>query len=116
MYQTDHAGSYQNDDPEDESTARIRGELVTDPDGRFGFVTVQPGEYPDQPPGNRHIHFHSVSAAGYESTGFVLLFDENVRPDVRTWAESTGFGIVVPTTGDPDTGLATTIEIPLAPG
>lgn len=115
VYQTDQTGTYQNEDPSDESTARIRGELVTGPDGEFGFVTVQPGEYPDQPPGNRHIHFHSVDADGYASKGFVLLFDDNVRSEVREWAESTGFGIVVPVTGDIDGGLATTIEIPLDP-
>lgn len=113
VYQTDQAGTYQNEDPDDESTARIRGELITDRNGEFGFVTVQPGEYPDQPPGNRHIHFHSVTAEGFAPKGFVLLFDDNVRPDVREWAESTGFGIVVPVTGDPNSGLSTTLEIPL---
>lgn len=115
VYQTDQAGTYQNEDPTDESTARIRGELTTGPDGEFGFVTVQPGEYPDQPPGNRHIHFHSVTAGGYASKGFVLLFDDNVRSEVREWAESTGFGIVAPVIGDIDSGLATTIEISLDP-
>lgn len=115
VYQTDQAGTYQNEDPADESTARIRAELITGPNGDFGFVTVQPGEYPNQPPGNRHIHFHSVTAGGYASKGFVLLFDDNVRSEVREWAEFTGFGIVVPVTDNPDTGLATTIEIPLDP-
>ena len=113
VYQTDQAGTYQNEDPADESTARIRGEFVTGSDGEFGFVTVQPGEYPDQPLGNRHIHFHSVAAPGYEPRGFVLLFDDNVRSDVREWADFTGFGIVVPVTGSPDSGLATTFEVPL---
>ena len=115
VYQTDQEGTYQNEDPADESTARIRGELITGSNGEFGFVTVQPGEYPDQPPGNRHLHFHSVTAPGYASKGFVLLFDDNVRSDVREWAESTGFGIVVPVTGNPDSGFSTTIEIPLDP-
>lgn len=115
VYQTDQAGTYQNEDPADESTARIRGELTTGSSGEFGFVTVQPGEYPNQPTGNRHIHFHSVSAPGYASKGFVLLFDDNVRSDVREWAESTGFGIVVPVVGNPDSGFAATIEIPLDP-
>ena len=115
VYQTDQAGTYQNEDSADESTARIRAELTSGSNGEFGFVTVQPGEYPDQPPGNRHIHFHSVTAPGYASKGFVLLFDDNVRSDVREWAASTGFGIVVPVTGSPDSGFATTIEIPLDP-
>ncbi len=115
VYQTDQAGTYQPTDPADESTARIRGEFSSDADGEFGFVTVQPGEYPDQPPGNRHIHFHSVAAEGYAPRGFVLLFDDNVRSEVRTWAESTGFGIVVPVTGDPDSGLGVMVEIELEP-
>ena len=83
VYQTDQAGTYQNEDSADESTAVIRAELTSGSNGEFGFVTVQPGEYPDQPPGNRHIHFHSVTAPGYASKGFVLLFDDNVRADVR---------------------------------
>jgi protocatechuate 3,4-dioxygenase beta subunit len=115
VYQADQAGTYQPEDPADESTARIRGELITGSNGEFSFVTVQPGEYPDQPPGNRHIHFHSVTAPGYAPKGFVLLFDDNVRSDVREWAESTGFGIVVPVTGNPTSGLAATIEVPLDP-
>ena len=115
VYQTDQTGTYQNEDSADETTARIRAELTSGSNGEFGFVTVQPGEYPDQPPGNRHIHFHGVTAPGYASKGFVLLFDDNVRSEVREWAESTGFGIVVPVTGNPEGGFATTIDIPLDP-
>jgi protocatechuate 3,4-dioxygenase beta subunit len=115
VYQTDQSGTYQPADPADESTARLHGEFTTDSDGRFGFHTVQPGEYPDQPPGNRHIHFHSVTATGYSGTGFVLLFDDNARPEVRSWAEETGFGVVIPLDGDPETGLRGEVVIPLDP-
>lgn len=115
VYQTDQAGTYQPEDPSDESTARIRGKFTTDSNGSFGFVTVQPGEYPNQPPGNRHIHFHSITADGYQSQGFVMLFDDNVRTEVRGWAKSTGFGVVVPVDGDPETGLATSIDVALEP-
>ena len=115
VYQTDHTGTYQPDDSTDESTARIRGALTTDAEGRFGFATVQPGEYPDQPPGNRHNHFHSVTAEGYEEIGFVMLFDDNVRDEVRSWAESTGFGVVVEVTGDAASGYHGWMEIDLEP-
>lgn len=115
VYQTDQTGSYQPDDPTDESTARIRGVFITDAEGRFGFVTVQPGEYPDQPLGNRHIHFPAVTADGYEETGFVLLFEDNVRDEVRSWAESTGFGVVIELSGDPVSGYHGSLEIDLEP-
>lgn len=115
VYQTDQTGVYAPADPSDESSARIRGDLTTDSDGRFVFVTVEPGEYPDQPPGNRHIHFHQVAAEGYEPMGFVLLFGDNVRPDVREWAETTGFGLVVERTGDEESGFETSLEIELVP-
>lgn len=95
LYHADDAGTYQPSDPADESTARLRAELRTDVDGRFGFRTILPGEYPDQPPGNRHIHVHSVTADGHAQLGFVILFEDNVRDDVRSWARSTGFGQVI---------------------
>ena len=62
------------------------------PAGRFAVRTVLPGEYPDQPPGNRHVHLEYVRAPGYAACGGVVLFEHNVRPDVRAWAERTGFG------------------------
>jgi len=115
IYQTDHAGTYQPTDPSDESTARLGGETSTLADGTFRFLTVQPGEYPGQPIGNRHIHFHSVSATGYETAGFVLLFDDNVRADVREWAEDTGFGVVIPLEGSSSSGFGGFVDIALEP-
>ncbi len=115
VYQTDHAGTYQPEDPTDESSARIRGSFTTDTEGRFAFATVLPGEYPDQPLGNRHIHFHSVSADGYVSKGFVLLFDDNVRPELRAWADQTGFGLVIDLEGTDEEGLRGAPTIRLTP-
>jgi protocatechuate 3,4-dioxygenase beta subunit len=95
LYHADDGGRYQASDPADESTARLRAELVTDRQGVFGFRTVLPGEYPDQPLGNRHIHLHTVTAEGYEQMGGVVLFEHNVNDTVRSWAASTGFGVVI---------------------
>lgn len=114
VYHTDDGGEYEPTDPTDESTARLRAELVTDADGGFGFATILPGEYPGQPPGNRHIHVHAVTAAGYETRGFVLLFDDNVRDEVRRWARDTGFGMVIALDETPD-GLRGSVEIGLRP-
>jgi len=114
IYQTDGGGEYEPADRSDQSTARLRGELATDPQGRFAFRTILPGEYPGQPPGNRHIHVHSVSAEGYAPRGFVVLFDDNVREEVRTWAESTGFGRIIETS--PEAGvLRGSLDIELEP-
>lgn len=100
VYHADDGGEYEPADPGDDTTARLRGELRSDDEGRFAFRTILPGEYPDQPPGNRHIHVHSVSAEGYAPLGFVILFDDNVRDDVRAWAGDTGFGRIIETTDD----------------
>lgn len=114
VYQADDGGEYEPKDPADESTARLRGELTTYADGRFAFRTVLPGEYPDQPPGNRHVHVHSITADGYEPRGFVILFEDNVRDEVRTWAESTGFGEIIELTEDEGV-LNGSLEILLEP-
>ena len=114
VYQADDGGGYEPTDPSDESTARLRGDLVTDPEGHFAFRTVLPGEYPDQPPGNRHVHVHSVTAEGYEPRGFIILFDDNVRDEVRTWATSTGFGEIIELTSK-DGLLTGSLEITLEP-
>lgn len=114
VYQADAEGRYEPADPSDESSARLRAEMTTDDEGRVAFQTVLPGEYPDQPPGNRHIHVHSVRAAGYVPRGFVILFEDNVRDDVRTWAEETGFGLIIETTEEAE-GLSGSLDIWLEP-
>lgn len=95
LYHADDAGAYRPSDPADESTARLRAAGRVDAHGRFAVRTVLPGEYPDQPEGNRHVHLEHVRAPGYAPTGGVLLFDHNVRDPVRAWARDTGFGRIV---------------------
>ena len=95
LYQVNAEGEYQPSDPSDESTARLNGIVITNAEGYFSFSTIYPGEYSNQPPGNRHIHLHYVRAKGYQQMGGVILFEDNVRDEVRQWALETGFGIII---------------------
>ena len=93
LYHADANGEYLPTDPNDESTAKLSGEITTDDKGRFQVETIVPREY-DQP-GNKHIHLHYVRAEGYAETGGVILFEYDVNEEVRTWALETGFGIII---------------------
>lgn len=93
LYQADNDGEYHPADPADESTARLSGVITSDDSGRFTLSTILPGEYEE--PGNRHIHIHSARAEGYEQTGGVILFEDNVNDEVRRWANETGFGFII---------------------
>ena len=95
LYHADDSGAYAPSDPSDESTARLRARGPVDATGRFAVRTVLPGEYPDQPPGNRHVHLEYVRAPGYATSGGVVLFGHNVSDPVRAWAARTGFGHVI---------------------
>lgn len=93
LYQADANAAYTPSDPTDESTARLSGEVSTGPDGQFTVYTIVPREY--DVPGNRHIHLHYVQAAGYQNSGGVILFEDDVNNDIRQWANDTGFGIII---------------------
>lgn len=93
LYQADTNGEYHPTDPEEESTAKLSGVITTDDLGKFTLSTILPGEYEE--PGNRHIHIHYARAEGYEQTGGVILFEDNVNYEVRRWANETGFGFII---------------------
>jgi protocatechuate 3,4-dioxygenase beta subunit len=93
IYHADANGEYQPAVPEDESTARLSGEVRSGPDGRFTLHTIVPREY--DVPGNRHIHLHSVQASGYQDFGGVVLFEADVNDEIRQWALDTGFGTII---------------------
>lgn len=93
LYQADTNGEYHPSDPADESTAKLSGVITSDDSGRFTVKTILPGEYEE--PGNRHIHIHYARAEGYEQTGGVILFEDNVNDEVRKWANETGFGFII---------------------
>ena len=93
LYQANTNGEYHPSVPQDESTARLSGVITSDDSGKFTLSTILPGEYEE--PGNRHIHIHYARAEGYEQTGGVILFDNNVNDEVRRWANETGFGFII---------------------
>jgi len=55
LYHTTDSGEYEPRDPEDESTARLSGEVVTNEDGKVFIQTILPGDY-GSASDNRHIH------------------------------------------------------------
>ncbi len=93
LYQANTSGEYHPVDPNDESTAKLSGTITSDKNGKFIIKTILPGEYEE--PGNRHIHIHYTRAKGYEQTGGVILFENNVNDEVRQWAIETGFGTII---------------------
>lgn len=93
LYQADANGEYLPSDPEDESTAKLSGEVVTGSTGQFTVHTIVPRWY--DAPGNQHIHIHYARADGYAEIGKVILFEDDVNDEVRQWANETGFGIII---------------------
>jgi protocatechuate 3,4-dioxygenase beta subunit len=65
FYHTDSNGNYKQSDPNDESTARLSGSVITDDHGRVYVETILPGDY-GSTDDNRHIHMN-VSGAKPEA-------------------------------------------------
>jgi protocatechuate 3,4-dioxygenase beta subunit len=112
LYHADANGEYLPADPDDESTARLSGEVITGDTGQFTVHTIVPREY--DMPGNRHIHLHYVRADGYQDFGAVILFENDVNPEIRQWANDTGFGIIIELE-EVDGGQQGSVTIPLDP-
>lgn len=93
FYHADANGEYLPSDPNDESTAKLSGEITTGVDGKFTLHTIVPYEY--DMPGNKHIHIHYARAEGYKEIGKVILFEDDANNEVRKWANETGFGIII---------------------
>jgi len=55
LYHTSSNGEYEPTDPNDESTARLNGTVITDDKGQVYIQTVLPGDYGSSMD-NRHIH------------------------------------------------------------
>ena len=61
FYHTSSEGEYEPEDPNDESSARLRGRGITDLNGRLIVRTILPGDYGSSAD-NRHIHMTVRSA------------------------------------------------------
>jgi protocatechuate 3,4-dioxygenase beta subunit len=71
VWQADARGDYtQVGAKQDDPGCLLRASLRCDPEGRYTYRTVHPGEYPGRP---RHIHYR-VSAAGYATLVTQLYF------------------------------------------
>ncbi len=72
VWQADARGDYTQVTPgkKDDPGCLLRASLTTDAEGRYGYSTLLPGEYPGRP---RHIHYR-VSAKGYATLVTQLYF------------------------------------------
>lgn len=55
LYHTSSEGEYEPSDPNDESTARLNGTVITNANGQIFVKTILPGDYGESK-NNRHIH------------------------------------------------------------
>ena len=95
--------------PDDERTARLAADLVTDASGRFTLRTILPGVY-GTPPGDPHLHFE-VGAA--RPPMHSVYFDRFLGESTRRWAATTDQGHIVPLSRDPDGLLTGQLELPV---
>ena len=83
LYQAGIDGNYNESEKGDEKTARIRGEVTTNKDGRFFVKTIVPGDY-GATAGNRHIHMFVPDT---KPRGYDFYFGDFMGTGLRTWAE-----------------------------
>ncbi|MEO1259274.1 MAG: hypothetical protein AAFZ15_10785 [Bacteroidota bacterium] len=105
FYQTDQSGDYQQSNPDDEKTARLRGELITNDLGMFYLETILPGSYGSSDD-NRHIHttvfganpeaydLHFKQHTGYLGRKSVARNDQQFLIDLSRKGDGTLVGFV----------------------
>ena len=94
MYHTTSEGDYEPITPNDESTARLSGTVITDPYGRIFVDTILPGDYGSSDD-NRHIHttvfgakpegydIHFKQYSGFMGRRFVRGSDQHFLADLK---------------------------------
>ncbi len=121
VYQTDATGLYVPAGASSSSRSpRIKGWMLTDSEGRFEFLTIRPGPYPNRTE-PAHIHTQLWGAGGKDvppHSNVTLLFadDPLLRPGERAESDALGqFGFVKSPGPGKDAILETTLDIRLQP-
>jgi protocatechuate 3,4-dioxygenase beta subunit len=91
FFQADSEGSYEESQPGVQSTARIRGSVRTDSEGRFMIATVMPGDYGSTEQ-NRHVH---ISVPGADPEAYDFYFRPYMNDGLRSWAETSDQAILL---------------------
>ncbi len=99
LYHTSAAGEYKPTDPNDESTARLNGTVLTDEKGRVFVQTILPGDY-GRSADNRHIHttvkdarpeaydIHFKQYTGKMGSRFINRSDQHFLADLKQTKDS----------------------------
>jgi protocatechuate 3,4-dioxygenase beta subunit len=114
-YQTDWKGRYIHIPTS--RTPRIKGWMRTDEQGRFEFLTIRPGPYPNRTEA-AHIHFQLWGEGAPTQWNVDLLFedDEFITAKKRAESESLGkFAFIKAPVKGPDGVFETTLDIRLKP-
>ncbi len=113
-YQTDSKGRYIH---LPSKSPRIKGWMRTDAEGRFEFLTIRPGPYPNRTEA-AHIHFQLWGPDVPAQWNVDLLFEDDTLIKADKRAESASLGkftfIKAPVKG-PDGFFETTLDIRLKP-
>ncbi|GEM_PF-581604 len=100
LYHTSSAGEYEPVNPNDESTARLRGTVQTDDKGQVFVQTILPGDYGSSAD-NRHIHttvknakptaydIHFKQYTGKMSENFIKGSDQHFLADLKQTEDGT---------------------------
>jgi len=100
LYHTSSDGEYNPSDPNDESTARLNGTVLTDDKGHVFVQTILPGDYGSSAD-NRHIHttvnsakpvaydIHFEQYTGEMSRNFILGSDQHFLANLKQTVDST---------------------------
>lgn len=113
-YQTDSKGRYIH---LPSKSPRIKGWMRTDSEGRFEFLTIRPGPYPNRTE-PAHIHFQLWGPGVPPQWNVDLLFEDDtfIKPSRRAESESLGkFAFVRAPVKGPDGVFETTLDIRLKP-
>lgn len=99
FYHTSTNGNYEQTDPNDESTARLSGQSITNSKGQIYIETILPGDYGSSDD-NRHIHttvfgakpeaydIHFKQYTTYMGKNFVEGSDQHFLADLKRTKEN----------------------------